>query len=154
MRPPDAGNPAANKNCRNKRKWTAPKASHLKASHPHFPHFRAVRVLFRVWLSDALSSKRITKLYSEPIQTVLTTSQNRTWKQPKPYSICTRTKARLLSFSVGLTRKILSELAHIRTQTIRETVLGQRLIHTFRHPHFPNFPRIRATDLLRPLSSV
>ena len=46
-----------------------------------------------MWLSDALSSKRTTKPYSEPIQTVLTTSRNRTWKQPKPYSICTRTQA-------------------------------------------------------------
>ena len=66
----------------------------------------AVRVLFCVWLSDALSSTRVTKPYSEPIQTVLTTSPNRTWKQPKPYSICTRTKACFLSFSVGLTREI------------------------------------------------
>ena len=39
-----------------------------------------------MWLSDALSSKRVTKPYSEPIQTVLTTSPNRTWKQPKPHS--------------------------------------------------------------------
>ena len=80
-----------------------------------------------MWLSDALSSKRITKPYSEPIQTVLTTSRNRTWKQPKPYSICTRTKACFFSFSVGLTREILWELAHFRIQTVRETVLGQRL---------------------------
>ena len=40
----------------------------------------------------------------------------------------TRTKACFLSFSVGLTRKILWELAHLRIQTVRETVLGQRLI--------------------------
>ena len=46
-----------------------------------------------MWLSEAPSSTRVTKPYSEPIQTVLTTSPNRTWKQPKPYSICTRTKA-------------------------------------------------------------
>ena len=33
-----------------------------------------------VWLSDALSFKRITRRYSEPIQTVLSTGPNRTWK--------------------------------------------------------------------------
>ena len=65
----------------------------------------AVRALFCVWLPDALSSKRISKPYSEPIQTVLTTSPSRTWKQSKPYSICTRTKACFLSLFVGFTRK-------------------------------------------------
>ena len=49
----------------------------------------AVRVLFCLWLSDALSSTRITKLYSEPI---LVVNPNRTWKQSKPYSICTQTR--------------------------------------------------------------
>ena len=70
----------------------------------------------------------MTKPYSEPIQTVLTTSPNRTWKQLKPYSICTRTQACFLSFSVGLTRKIRRKLTRFRFQTVRETVLGQRMI--------------------------
>ena len=45
--------------------------------------------------------------HSEPIQTVLKTNPNRTLKQSKPYSICTRTEVCFLSFSVRLTRKIL-----------------------------------------------
>ena len=54
--------------------------------------------------SLTLSSKKITKPCLEAIQTVLTTSPNRTCKQSKPYSICTQTKIFFLSFSVGLTR--------------------------------------------------
>ena len=38
----------------------------------------AVRVLLCVWLPDALSSKRVTKPYSEPIQTILGNDRNRT----------------------------------------------------------------------------
>ena len=57
-----------------------------------FRALSSVQVLFCVWLSDALSSKRVTKLYSEPIQTVLPTNPNRTRKQSKPYSICAQTR--------------------------------------------------------------
>ena len=62
-------------------------------------------VLFCVWLSDALPSTRIRKPDSEPIQTVLPTSPNRSWKKSKPYSICTQDKICFLSLTVGFTRQ-------------------------------------------------
>ena len=43
-------------------------------------------------LSSTFTTTRITKPYSERIQTVPTTSPNCTWKQSKPYSICTQTQ--------------------------------------------------------------
>ena len=65
----------------------------------------AVRVLFCVRLSDVLSSKRITKPHSEPIQT-LPTNPNRTWNnRNRTQSVLRQTC--FLSLTVGLTRETL-----------------------------------------------
>ena len=105
---------------------------------------RCLSILFCMWLSDALSSKRITKPCLEPIQTILPTIPNRTGKRSnRTQSVLRQDMFPFLDRGAHRKNSLQIGMVPFKFQSVHETALGQWLMKGG-----PGPPGIRNSSIL------